>query len=228
MPKFVMPLLFILAGIPNPSLVEMCHIISSALASITPSVKKTSYQMTMLSLPTDGSQDTLHGSRNLKVAIQAADESLLPDGRNDDEFFQRTSAVVDGADRKDENSDIFSADQTPTNLPKKKQKQAPPFKCDLCGKKYAWKYYKNAKSHREECPAQAASGIQMESSQQVTPYRIWLYVSILFARHYCYWLWLKDSCMHSGELLEEIIKFDEDNKYFRKYSQDFLLSDSVH
>ena len=34
--------------------------------------------------------------------------------------------------------------------------------------------------------------------------------------------------MHSGELLEEIIKFDKDNKYFRKYSQDFLLSDSVH
>ena len=124
MPKFVMPLLFILAGIPNPSLEEMCHIISSALASITPSVIKTSYQMTMLSLPTDGSQDTVHGSRNLKLAIQAADESLLPDGRNDDEFFQGTSAVVDGADRKDENGDIFSVAQTPANLPKKKQKQA--------------------------------------------------------------------------------------------------------
>ena len=150
-----MPLLFILAGIPNPSLEEMCHIISSALASITPSVIKTSYQMTMLSLPTDGSQDTLHGSRNLKLAIQAADESLLPDGRNDDEFFQGTSGVVDGADRKDENSDIFSVAQTPTNLPKKKQNQAAPFKCDLCGRKYASRYHKNAKSHREECPAQA-------------------------------------------------------------------------
>ena len=34
--------------------------------------------------------------------------------------------------------------------------------------------------------------------------------------------------MHSGELLEEIIKFDEDNKYFGKYSQGFLLSHSVH
>ena len=80
-------ILFNLAGIPNPSLVEMCHMISSALASISPSIIKTSYEMTMLSLPTDGSEDAEHGSKNLKNAIAAANESLVPDDQNESEFF---------------------------------------------------------------------------------------------------------------------------------------------
>ena len=83
----------------------------------------------MFSLPTDGSQDTLHSSRNLKLAIQAAKGSLLPDGRNDDEFFQEASAV------EKTKRVIFS--EWPRLLqicPKKKQKRASSFKCDFCCK----------------------------------------------------------------------------------------------
>ena len=65
----------------------MCDIISTALNSITPEIIGKSYQMTMLSLATDGSEDDVHGSKNLKNAIVAAKESLIFGEINEIEFF---------------------------------------------------------------------------------------------------------------------------------------------
>ena len=50
----------------NPSLKEMYDIVATALNSFTPEVIGKSYQIAISSLATDGSEQDLHGSKNLK------------------------------------------------------------------------------------------------------------------------------------------------------------------
>ena len=135
----------------------MCDIISSALNSITPEIIGKSWQMTMLSLATDGSEDDLRGSKNLTNAIVAAKESLILSETNEIEFFSNMVQEHGKIEKEVEAGDIFIPEQEEkaTISHPKKQKPASPFECRFCGKKYASKYYKMAIDHNQECPAKA-------------------------------------------------------------------------
>ena len=108
----------------------------------------------MLSLTTDGSEDNVHGSRNLKNATKVAKETyaLLPDESNGNEYFY--GIANQQKIEEDEDVDVFSP-QKVKMLEAKSKKITTSFKSSLCGKSYASKYYEKAKSHKKECPADA-------------------------------------------------------------------------
>ena len=107
----------------------MCDIISTALNSITPEIIGKSYQMTVLSLATDGSEDDLHGSKSLKNPIATAKESLILGETNEIEFFSNMVPEHGKIDKEVEAGDIFIPEQEEkaTISRPKKQKTASPF-----------------------------------------------------------------------------------------------------
>ena len=82
--------------------------------------------MTMLSLATDGSEDDLHGSKNLKSAIVAAKESLILGETNKIEFFSNMVPEYGKIEKEIETGDIFIPEQEEkaTISHPKKQKSA--------------------------------------------------------------------------------------------------------
>ena len=89
----------------------MCDIISTALNSITPEIIGKSYQMTMLSLATDRSEDDLHGSKDLKNAIVPAKESWILGETNEIEFFSNMVPEHGKTEKEIEAGDIFIPEQ---------------------------------------------------------------------------------------------------------------------
>ena len=115
-----------------------------------------------MSLATDGSEDNVHGSRNLKNAIKVAKETLLPDESNGNEYFY--GIANQQKIEEDEDVDVFSPQKVKISEAKSK-KITTSFKCSLCGKSHASKYYEKAKSQRKNallmlCLSQNGSQVQ--------------------------------------------------------------------
>ena len=92
--------------------------------------------MKMLSLATDGSENDLHGSKNLKTAIVAAKESLILGETDEIEFFSNMVLEHGKIEKEVGAGDIFIAEQEEkaTISHPKKQNTASPFGCRFCGK----------------------------------------------------------------------------------------------
>ena len=58
------------AGIPNPSLQQVCELVAKAATYVTPNVQRKAFKQTGLTLATDGSEDEKELSSNLKDLLQ--------------------------------------------------------------------------------------------------------------------------------------------------------------
>ena len=102
----------------------MCDIISTALNSITPEIIGKSYQITVLNLATDGSEEDLHGFKHLRNAIVAAKESLVLGETNEMEFFSNMVPEHGKIEKEVEAGDIFIPEQeekATSSRPKKQE-----------------------------------------------------------------------------------------------------------
>jgi hypothetical protein len=64
--------------VPNPTLEEMCELLSRAVAGLTPAAQKRAFEHCLLTLPTDGSLDEEKGSKNLMALMRKYGETLVP------------------------------------------------------------------------------------------------------------------------------------------------------
>lgn len=79
-------------GIPNPTLEQMCELVSRAAAFITPAVQRKAFKQTGLTLATDGSQDDAELSPELKALLRKYNLDLVPtDEYVSTQFFSRTA-----------------------------------------------------------------------------------------------------------------------------------------
>ena len=77
-------------GIPNPSLEQICELVSRAAAFITPAVQQKAFKHTGLTLATDGSQDD-QLSPELKALLSKFNLDLVPSEEQiSTHFFSRT------------------------------------------------------------------------------------------------------------------------------------------
>lgn len=64
-------------GIPNPSLGDICQLVSKAAASITPNVQRRAFTNTGLTLPVDGSEDGALSPELKKLFAEHGQDLLL-------------------------------------------------------------------------------------------------------------------------------------------------------
>ena len=76
-------------GIPNPSLGDICQLVSKAAASITPNVQRRAFTNTGLTLPVDGSEDGAL-SPELKKLFRTRTRSALASWRSCSFFLHGT------------------------------------------------------------------------------------------------------------------------------------------
>ena len=87
-------------SVANPTLTEICEIVSESLQSVTPALQKRAFEHTLLSLPPDGSLDDERGSKNTMELLRKHNECLVPTAENEFDLFPKeasSSAVKEGA-----------------------------------------------------------------------------------------------------------------------------------
>ena len=78
-------------GIPNPSLEQICELVSRAAAFITPAVQRKAFKATGLTLATDGSEDEAELCPEVKALLLKYNMNLVPSEEQvTTEFFSRT------------------------------------------------------------------------------------------------------------------------------------------
>ena len=88
-------------SVANPSLTEICEIVSESLKSVTPTLQSRAFEHCLLTLPPDGHLDDERGSKNTIELLRKHNECLVPTSENAFELFpeekRSSSAVKEGA-----------------------------------------------------------------------------------------------------------------------------------
>ena len=76
-------------AVANPTLEDICQIMSKSLKGLTPSAQRRAFEHCLLTLPTDGSLDQEKGSKNVMALLNKYGQSLVPNEENSIERFPR-------------------------------------------------------------------------------------------------------------------------------------------
>ena len=83
-------------AVPNPTLEEICQILSKSLLALTPATQRKAFEHCLLTLPVDGSLDDEKGSKNTMALLRKHGEILVPTPENAFELFPFENGDGDG------------------------------------------------------------------------------------------------------------------------------------
>ena len=85
-------------SVANPTLVEICEIMSESLRGLSRSAQSRAFEHCLLTLPTDGSQDDERGAPNTMKLLRKHNVCLVPNAENSVELFPETatSSITEG------------------------------------------------------------------------------------------------------------------------------------